>query len=223
MSKLFNLQNLHKHKFTFNMRLNVFNSTVIVLIISAYPLARFLPPQLGWENNVIESLQALLLLLIALICFSVPTDFLRRQSRALGYFFLLLLGRELSWGRVFFPTGVVDELGPNFISMNDIPGHQFIHGAIFIIIFLIARAIITSFHWRELLQIPVPVFTFTILVIATAGQFSAERQLFTGLTGPQNQTLEELLELFIYMELFQLSLYYGLMRITLHNHRHRLA
>jgi hypothetical protein len=223
MSNLLSLQELHNFHFTFNKRVSAFNVAIGGLILAAYPLARILPPQLAWENNVIESLQALLLLLIALLCFSVPTEFLRRQSRALGCFFLLLLGRELSWGRVFFPTGVIDELGPNFISMSNIPGHQFIHAAIFLALCFILRAIVKSFNWTALAHVPIPVVTFIILLVATAGQLCAERHLFAGLTLPQNQTLEELLELCIYMELFQLSLYYGLMRISMHNCHHKLA
>ena len=223
MSLHTHFSSLKKVSLTFNKRLNAYNTAIILLILAAYPLARILPPYVAWENNIIESLQELLLFIIALLCFSLHTDFLKRQSRALGCFFLLLLGRELSWGRVFFPTGVVDDMGPNFISMSQIPGHQFIHAAIFLVMCFILGAIAKSFNWRALLQVPVPVLTFVILFVATAGQYGAEHHLFAGLTAPQNQTLEELLELFIYMELFHLSLYYGFMRLTLHSQPHKLV
>lgn len=223
MFKLSQLSQLKKLPLTFNKRLSAFNLALLILVFAAYPLAKLLPPYVAWEDNVIESLQALLLLIIALLCFSIHTELIKKQSRALGCFFLLLLGRELSWGRVFFPTGVVDDMGPNFISMNSIPGHKFIHAAIFLAVCLILRAIIKSFNWKALLKIPLPVFTFIILFVATAGQLSAERHFFTGLTAPQNQTLEELLELLIYMELFSLSLYYGFMRVLLHKTRHKPA
>lgn len=223
MFKLSQLSQLKKLPLTFNKRLSAFNLALLILVFAAYPSAKLLPPYVAWEDNVIESLQALLLLIIALLCFSIHTELIKKQSRALGCFFLLLLGRELSWGRVFFPTGVVDDMGPNFISMNSIPGHKFIHAAIFLAVCLILRAIIKSFNWKALLKIPLPVFTFIILFVATGGQLSAERHFFAGLTAPQNQTLEELLELLIYMELFSLSLYYGFMRVLLHKTRHKPA
>jgi hypothetical protein len=200
-------------KLTYNLRLSPFNLAMLLLLAGAYPLAKHLPPYLAWENNLIESLQALLLFLSALLCFSSQVAYTGRQGRTVGLIYLLFLGRELSWGRVFFPTGEMDALGPKFISMSSIPGHQLIHGVILVLILLVLRGLVRNFDWRVLGRIPVPVFTFVWLLLATLGQLSAERMLFSGLTPPQNQTLEELLELYIYLELFDLTLYYGIMQV----------
>ena len=107
-----------------------------VYAVLLLPLGYVMPPYLAWENGVLEMLQNIVLfgdMCLAAYFFRKTAGMggksIHRLWLAAAGYFLLLLGRELSWGRVFFPTGM-DSHGPTFVSMNSIPGHEMIHAAI---------------------------------------------------------------------------------------------
>ena len=107
-----------------------------VYAVLLLPLGYVMPPYLAWENGVLEMLQNIVLfgdmcLAAYFFCKTAGTGgkSIHRLWLAAAGYFLLLLGRELSWGRVFFPTGM-DSHGPTFVSMKSIPGHEMIHADI---------------------------------------------------------------------------------------------
>ncbi|MPL68867.1 hypothetical protein SDC9_14600 [bioreactor metagenome] len=88
-----------------------------LLILAAAPLmANWIPEQWGWENSVVEWLQVAVLALGLLLSWKQP-------SGSFGLFttpiWLILIGRELSWGRVLFPLGV-NAHGPYFPALKQL-------------------------------------------------------------------------------------------------------
>ena len=146
----------------------------IFLLLACYPLAQFLPPECGWENGLIENAQAILLLIGAMFCFNCAYYYFKGMGFTVGLLYLDMFMRELSWGRVFFPTGIYTEMGPEFISMNSIP-----------------------------------LISAVIGIIALILQYGGEHVWFSALTHPQNQILEELSEVIVYLEMLNITQYYG--------------
>ena len=125
--------------------MKIINKVSIVLLIAVWPLALLLPDWAFWENNWIENIEALILLggFVMTLKWSMSGA---RSERWLwlsaAVLFLVALGRELSWGRVFYPMAWTAN-GPEF------PGiHEVWFGA-YVPWFLGAMAIVLSIAvWR---------------------------------------------------------------------------
>lgn len=126
---------------------------------------------------------------------------------AISPYFLILLGRELSWGRVFMLKTMTDH-GPVFVSMHSLPHHVVIHGIIAVIIMVTMLAFIVLMPWRRIfLEIPVPVPAFFLIIAAAIVAAIADKGLLTG--GPFDGNLEEEMELLVYLlQLYFVRWYY---------------
>ena len=205
------------HTVTFTYKITPASMILWILALSSYYLGKHLPTVLGWENGFLENTQVVVLFMGMLLCLSASPKAIRKQARVIAALLLLMIGRELSWGRVFFPTGVMDEMGPNFVPMSEIPLHQLIHAAIFVYVVVLIYLFVHVFNWHYFLEIPVPAPALAYLIVCTIFQRLAEHLLIPGLTNPQMQTMEEFLELCIYMQCLGLCWYYGLTRLSLGN------
>lgn len=192
----------------FNKQLTPRNYFSIILLLLVFPLAQVLPPQAGWENGVIENAQVVLLGLSFLSSIELGYYYFGSKAYVFAFLFLLMMARELSWGRVFFPTGKVTEMGPEFISMSSIPGHNFINFLIGAAILAIAVFLYKTVDWQRFFKIPVPLAPVIIAVISLIGQVLSEKCFFTFLTHPRCQIAEELFEAIIYFEFFGTIQYY---------------
>lgn len=119
--------------------------TAILYFFVLFPLSFLLPGPFAWENGPIEMGQNMILLtgIIWSIYHYTQETHLHRPSYWLfaASFFLLLFGREISWGRVFLLKEMT-ETGPVFWSMKDLPYHRVIDGAIG----LLSAAVIHLFY-----------------------------------------------------------------------------
>lgn len=179
--------------------------------LMAFPVAFLFPPWAGWENGPLEMLQNIVLAAGAVCCIA-----LFRKARgcyhhslwlAISPYFLILLGRELSWGRVFMLKTMTDH-GPVFVSMHSLPHHVVIHGIIAVIIMVTMLAFIVLMPWRRIfLEIPVPVPAFFLIIAAAIVAAIADKGLLTG--GPFDENLEEEMELLVYLlQLYFVRWYY---------------
>ncbi len=189
---------------------------LICFLVLIYPLYRILPLWMAWENNILENTQAVILLagfLVALYFAFLTRDTVETKFwRAIAPFWLLALGRELSWGRVFLMPIKFTSHGPVFPPMDTIPYHP----AIYLVVFLCLVFGLYSFFknrcYRILLQSVrqkrFPILEFAIIIVAAILSTLAEKDHFH-LLGVHNEAMEELLELLSYMGLFltQLNFY----------------
>jgi len=169
---------------------------------------RWLPVQWGWENNVLECLQALILALGLILSWIKPhsSSYTKNIVRYFGLFstpiWLLLIGRELSWGRVFFPLGV-NASGPYFPPLSALWYGSAVYPAITIILFFWVFALLKyRLYMIPLNMIRCGVFpwtNFSITFIGTVIAYIAERRLHLPIT-------EEVAESVVYIGLIVLAL-----------------
>lgn len=174
---------------------------IVVYFLLIVPVAFVMPEPLAWENGLLEILQNIVLFCDVVLCIilfrkTAGKKFHLMWLSGAGYF-LLLLGREMSWGRIFFQTGM-DQHGPTFIAMNAIPGHQYIHGGISIYTAAVLVSLIWLVPWKKIFhELPFPKLGFVILVLSAILAACGDKGLLfhSHLDG----NVEELAELLAYM------------------------
>lgn len=93
---------------------------LLLSLFLCYPLSRIVPVEWGWENGVVENAQVLVLL--AGLVFAVhasrqgPKGKTAMLALCVVPVWLLLVGRELSWGSVFLDPSGFGEDGPIYRS-----------------------------------------------------------------------------------------------------------
>jgi len=97
-----------------------FHWGLLLAFLACYPLSRFMPPAWAWENGLVENLQVAVLAGGSLSA-SLAWRRLRPGPAAVLAccalpVWLLLAGRELSWGAVFLPPLEFRPNGPLYTS-----------------------------------------------------------------------------------------------------------
>lgn len=180
---------------------------LVVLFLLTYVYAQVLPIDWSWENGPLEMAQNIVLafsfILMMVYAWRATERELRQFWLWLSPVWLLMLGRELSWGRVFFPTHIGPE-GPVFLAKDQIPFGSFINPAICLIVLVV----LVTFVYCRIYQVPLgllkekkfPFFETTICMLAAVLGDVGEKMshLFFGGRG---QVVEELCELVVYLSL----------------------
>lgn len=169
--------------------------------VVAFPAAAVLPSWVGWEDGPVEILQDIVLLIGAIYCMML---FRRASGRyrhglwlAASTYFLILLGRELSWGRVFLPNGMTD-YGPEFVSMHALPYYKVVYGVIAVAILWTVLSFALYMPWRRIFEeIPVPILALVLIAAAAIVAMLGDKGLLLGDTF--DETLEEEMELLVYL------------------------
>lgn len=135
-----------------------FSLWILAAVVCTYPLSALLPAPWGWENGFFENVQVAVLLLGCLNAVLVA----RSQGGHSGALaataapiWLLLAGRELSWGAALLPP-VAYEAGQPVYSSADFWFHPLIAPAVLLLLLwfvvsLFRRGLYRPL-WRALLQ-----------------------------------------------------------------------
>ncbi|MDQ0203058.1 hypothetical protein [Pectinatus haikarae] len=182
------------------------NSFEILLLIFILPLSFILPDSFAWENGPLESTQVIVLVAAALINFYFFYKRRHNFQLTISGFFLLLTGRELNWGRCFFPLGIGPD-GPILVPMNQIPHHAIINIIIGIFIMVVLAGFIFTTPWYKIFSYHLfPVKLLVYSCICTLFSITGDSGHFFGKY--KGELLEELGELLLYLLLLHISLYY---------------
>jgi hypothetical protein len=180
----------------------------LVLLI---PLAKILPPQIAWENGILENLQVVILAIGVLMSFRFYknsfSEKVKAQWLSIAAFFAILIGRELSWGRVFFQTKMTD-LGPEFIAMNKVLHHMLMQAIILVLIIGVIFCLIRNIPWGEVIQVPLPVMYIVLLMCNIILALLGDRGLI--INDLQGEVVEELSELMVYFLIVKIVYYYSI-------------
>lgn len=184
----------------------IFPSTWVSLLLAVmlFPLGFFLPEWWGWENGPIENTQVIILIAGAVLSW-LAARHNRDDSQICKLWlwtipvWLMLAGRELSWGRVFFYPVSVGPDGPIFPAIQKIWYGRYVYPVNSIITISTLCGLWYNFSWSKIKQIwRIPAIDGILFVLfAIAAQFVFEKSLISVLK-PYSQLLEEWSELIVY-------------------------
>jgi hypothetical protein len=176
-----------------------------MIIIFSYFIGSHLPPSWGWENSPLEWSQVVILSMGALL-----TGQWRQEAKASGQYhhacffawaiplWLLMAGRELSWGRVFYPIGIDPISGPFFITVAQLPYGPIVYPVITAVIIIWLFAVIKYklyiVPYKLFQQGRFPTGEFLLVILAFVVANIAEKQLHF-------EIMEEIVECVAYLSL----------------------
>ncbi|WP_455781597.1 hypothetical protein [Megamonas funiformis] len=191
-----------------NFEIRYTKALVILCILAVIfiGLSFVLPIEYSYENHFLENLEVVILFLGIVICIGKIRDFILYDSIkfyvASIIIYILMIGRELSWGRVFYPIGMDKNGEQIFVKVHELWYGSVVYPMVGILI-LIVLILLGVYFYQSRRQgicwyIPLGEFLFFI-VTSILGQFVFDRGLVQ--FGNYNQLLEESCEIIAYIVL----------------------
>ncbi|MDF2500801.1 MAG: hypothetical protein K0Q77_1515 [Anaerosporomusa subterranea] len=188
------------------------STLLLVLLLSVIPLGLCLAPDIASENGPIEWGQVAILVIgcvtaIGAYFYGIGNSSAKRLFLCSVPFWLILISRELSWGRVFYPNGK-----GGFLSLKQLWYGPYVYPGIAIVLALIAAYMIKNDLHKEVVywlkNAKLPAVDGIILLIAVVGADLSEHSL-AGLIGLRHGLFEELAEMVAYIALVSLTVNLG--------------
>lgn len=191
-----------------NFEIRYTKALVILCILAVIfiGLSFVLPIEYSYENHFLENLEVVILFLGIVICIGKIRDFILYDSIkfyvASIIIYILMIGRELSWGRVFYPIGMDKNGEQIFVKVHELWYGSVVYPIVGILI-LIVLILLGVYFYQSRRQgicwyIPLGEFLFFI-VTSILGQCVFDRGLVQ--FGNYNQLLEESCEIIAYISL----------------------
>lgn len=189
----------------------------LLLLALLLPAGFCLPAWWGWENGVLENLQVLILAAglavswLAALNHSADQQ-VRKLWRWLSPVWLLGIGRELSWGRVFYPVSHGAH-GPEFITLQQLPYGYLVKPFVAIIVVVTLIAIWRSDPVTYICQTKLPFPDVVTLFLAALIAVFCDKNIFSFLQ-PYHKVLEEWAELAVYWSMVSIATVIGFAKST---------
>lgn len=177
-----------------------------ILAIIFIGLSFVLPIEYSYENHFLENLEVVILFCGILVCIAKIRDFILYDSIkfyiASIIIYVLMIARELSWGRVFYPIGVNSNGEQVFVKVYELWYGAVVYPIVGILI-LVALILLGMYFYQSrkhgiCWHIPLYEFLFFV-VMSVLSQCVFDRGLFS--LGDYNQLLEESCEIIAYISL----------------------
>lgn len=190
--------------FEFRCTRSLFCLGILTIIFIA--LAFVLPIEYSYENHFLENLEIVILFCGIVVCVNKIRAFILYDSIkfyiASIIIYILMIGRELSWGRVFYPIGIDKNGEQIFVKVHELWYGSVVYPIVGILI-LIALILLVVYFYQSRRQgicwyIPLGEFLFFI-VTSILSQYVFDRGLVQ--FGNYNQLLEESCEIIAYISL----------------------
>lgn len=190
--------------FEFRCTRSLFCLGILTIIFIA--LAFVLPIEYSYENHFLENLEIVILFCGIVVCVNKIRAFILYDSIkfyiASIIIYILMIGRELSWGRVFYPIGIDKNGEQIFVKVHELWYGSVVYPIVGILI-LIVLILLGVYFYQSRRQgicwyIPLGEFLFFI-VTSILGQCVFDRGLVQ--FGNYNQLLEESCEIIAYIAL----------------------
>ncbi|WP_312336596.1 hypothetical protein [Anaerospora hongkongensis] len=157
-------------------------------VLVSYFISPYLPLSWGWENNFLEWLQVAILAIGMTLNYRWWQNVNATIDSASALFlastlplWLLMIGRELSWGRVFFPSGFDAVSGPTFVSLAELPYGTFVNPLLTVIIvswlFVVIKYRLYRIPYELLKTKNFPIYELLIVILALLVAGYGEKKL----------------------------------------------
>ena len=174
-------------------------------VFLSYFINPYLPVAWGWENSLLEWLQVAILALGLVLNYTwwqeakVTNNFSNTRFLAGAMpLWLLMIGRELSWGRVFYLSGFDTVSGPSFLKLAQLPYGFLVNPLLAIIIvvwlYVVIKYALYKIPYELLKERRFPVAELVIAVLAGIFAEIGEKKLHL-------QSMEEINECLAYLGL----------------------
>lgn len=175
-----------------------------ILAIIFIGLSFVLPIEYSYENHFLENLEVVILFLGIVICIGKIRDFILYDSIkfyvASIIIYILMIGRELSWGRVFYPIGMDKNGEQIFVKVHELWYGSVVYPMVGILIVLILLGVYFYQSRRQGICWYIPLGEFLFFIVTSIlGQCVFDRGLVQ--FGNYNQLLEESCEIIAYIAL----------------------
>lgn len=189
-----------------NFEIRYTKALVILCILAVIfiGLSFVLPIEYSYENHFLENLEVVILFLGIVICIGEIRDFILYDSIkfyvASIIIYILMIGRELSWGRVFYPIGMDKNGEQIFVKVHELWYGSVVYPMVGILIVLILLGVYFYQSRRQGICWYIPLGEFLFFIVTSIlGQCVFDRGLVQ--FGNYNQLLEESCEIIAYIAL----------------------
>ena len=191
----------------------IYISTVITLALVpvAVVLFFFLSPWTAYENGPLENLQVIQLVLGSLVSVMAARKATDKNARNIWYSgavtFLIFAGRELNWGRVFYPTGEHNM----FISMKNLWYGPVVYPLLTVIVIATGYTLWRSNLFAYIKKIKIPFWDLSLFVVLyLAANYAEHRPMVFFGQQFDGEILEELFECLCYWLLTDITRIMGI-------------
>lgn len=186
---------------------SIYRSTQVTVGLAMISLVLFffLPPKIAYENGLLENLQVVELLLGAIFACFVAAKATSTSERNIWYCgavtFLICAGRELNWGRVFYPVADHNKFLPLKALWYGPIVYPIVGLAIITVLVVLWRSRLFSFIAEK--KIPFWNFLLFIVLYFLASQ-AEHRSMYLFDQRFDGEILEELFECLCYWQMIDI-------------------
>ncbi|HEY3424952.1 MAG TPA: hypothetical protein VGL27_09170 [Negativicutes bacterium] len=191
------------------------SSFCLLILTACIFLGAWFPPSWGEENGLIEMLQVFILVISGFAALGVYFKGVgslatRRLMLCTVPAWILLVGRELSWGRVFYPNGK-----GSFISLKELWYGQYVYPIIAILflgtLWVMRKQGLQREVLRWIIKGKFPIIDIIVFFVASVSGDIIEHHSGE-LLGQKEALLEEIAELVAYVAMMSLTINLGFVR-----------
>lgn len=183
------------HYRTSGLMIRIHTWISLVLLCLWFPLGMYLDESWGWENNLIENSQLVIIVLGAWASFQVSRRF--EPKTKLRRFWLwsiavwgICFARELSWGRSLFPKGPPGGR-PRFHTLDELWFGPLVHPIVGLLMLVMIIGLLSNLDLKGMIRtVRIPVLC-TVIVVFSAVLSSMFEQEFFPMTPGRATVFEE--------------------------------
>lgn len=184
-----------KKLFVFDFRFSMSNIPALVVLALIYPAYKLLPAECGYENGLVENYQLMLLFFGCFIWVLAPKY--RKLFILVALIFLVMAGREMSFGRVLFYA--VPGVPNTFAPWSEVWYEPYLFPAALVYgagctVFFFAGKIYKQIY-SLLAESRIPVWNMVLFVVLSIGTNILDRHC-------ESMLIEEIVEFSAYTTLF---------------------
>ena len=171
----------------------------LALVPIAAVLFFFLAPPVAYENGPLENLQVVQLVIGALVAYTAARKAFDKDARNIWYCgavtFLLCAGRELNWGRVFYPVADHNKFLPLKALWYGPVVYPLLTAIILVSLYWLWRSYLLSYIKKT----KIPFWNFILFVVLyLAADYAEHRPMIFWCQHFDGEILEELFECLCY-------------------------